>query len=230
MCLYRSECNQAIRTVVNILCFPPKSTREEGGGGWEKTQYDGKQKYFLLPKKVGHVWSGHHEHILGWHCVEFAHPHSLTYSLIHYARSVVPHNEFIYFIGPKAIWCVFVSVSALELIKIIWWRKSTVSSVCFVHRWARTARMTCYKFRSIQSSHNRVRRTHQSKRASEQEKSGRIFLGPMCISFSRYYVSVIRLLPKFFIPSSHFIRLKTNSNGMPVVQLCVCFIHFKCYT
>lgn len=131
------------------------------------------RNFFCCRKKVV-IWSGHHEHILGWHC--WIRTPSLTRSL---AGSAVPHNEFIYFIGPKAIWWrVFVSVFALELIKIIWWRKSTVSSVCFVHRWARTARMTFateIPFDSI-----RIIECAESAKASEQRVT-RIFLGPVAI-------------------------------------------------
>lgn len=54
------------------------------------------------------------------------------------------------FVGPKAM-CVrmyiFVLVSVFELIKLIWWRKSTVSFVCFAHRWAyEHSCETFYKF------------------------------------------------------------------------------------
>lgn len=127
-----SKCNQTIRTVVKILCL--KKTKLNT----KKNKNIFLRNFFFCRKSLHLKWP-HHEHF------------RLTLLNSHIHSHPSP-NEF-YFIGPKATWCVFASVSALELIKIIWWRKSTVSSVCFVHRWTRTARMTCYKFLSVQSAY-----------------------------------------------------------------------------
>lgn len=105
----------------------------------KQTRYDKKTKtkyflkeLFLLPsskkKSSFEVWWPPPKTFLV-DIVGFTHTHTL-----HIIRSHITNL----FHRSQGYMVRFVSVSALELIKIIWWRKSTVSSVCFVHRWART--------------------------------------------------------------------------------------------